>query len=157
MTAVERIIKKYANRRLYDTMDNKYISLDDIKKLVHAGESFKVIDAKSNEDLTRSILLQIIVEQEKNGEPILSTELLQQIIRFYGDAMQSFVGSYLEKSIETLTNQQQAFREQMEYMLKNTPHSVFTEMTEKNLALWQNMQESFIDAFKNPQNKKDDK
>lgn len=143
----ERIIKKYANRRLYDTAENRYIALDAVRLLVKNGSPFKIVDAQSGEDITRSILLQIIVEQEKNGNPILSTELLQQIIRFYGDTLQSLVGTYLEKSFETFTRQQQIFNDHMENILQNTPRSVFTEMTEKNLEMWQQMQKGFMQAF----------
>ena len=152
----ERIIKKYANRRLYDTSENKYIALDDIKQLVNQAIAFKVVEAKSDEDITRSILLQIIVEQEKNGDPILSTQLLEQIIRFYGDTLQSFVSKYLEKSFETFTNQQQTFHEQMDTLLKNTPQSIFTEITEKNLDLWQQMQNNFMQNYSNNPNKSND-
>ena len=96
-----RVIKKYPNRRLYDTAISQYVTLDDIRELVAGGSSFQVVDAKSKEDITRSILLQIIVEQEESGDPILSTDFLARVIRFYGDAMQGFMGSYLEKSLES--------------------------------------------------------
>ena len=94
-----RIIKKYPNRRLYDTEISKYITLDDVKQLVLDGVVFCVKDVKTEEDLTRSILLQIISEQEHNGEPLLSTESLTQLIRFYGNAYQNVFSSYLEKSL----------------------------------------------------------
>jgi len=94
-----RTIKKYPNRRLYDTADSRYITLEDIKRLVREGVEFRVMDARSEEDLTRNILLQVISDQEERGEPILSAELLQQIIRFYGDTMQGLITNYLENSL----------------------------------------------------------
>jgi polyhydroxyalkanoate synthesis repressor PhaR len=108
----QRVIKKYPNRRLYDTQTSSYITLADIKQLVMANEPFVVRDAKSNEDLTRSILLQIILEEEAGGTPMFSTSVLASIIRFYGHAMQGFMGGYLEKSIQTLQELQTRMAEQ---------------------------------------------
>jgi polyhydroxyalkanoate synthesis repressor PhaR len=102
-----RVLKKYPNRRLYDTQSSSYITLADVKQMVMDGESFVVRDAKSGEDLTRSILLQIILEEETGGVPIFSTQMLSQIIRFYGHAMQGMMGSYLEKNLQTFTDIQQ--------------------------------------------------
>ena len=102
-----RILKKYPNRRLYDTHASSYITLADVKKMVLAGQDFVVRDAKSGEDLTRSILLQIILEEETGGVPMFSSPMLAQIIRFYGHAMQGMMGSYLEKNIQTFTELQQ--------------------------------------------------
>jgi polyhydroxyalkanoate synthesis repressor PhaR len=96
-----RVIKKYPNRRLYDTASSSYVALADIKKLVMLNTSFRVLDAKSGEDLTRSILLQIILEHESEGAPILTEQVLVSIIRFYGHSMQGFMGSYLEKNVQT--------------------------------------------------------
>jgi len=93
----ERLIKKYPNRRLYDTQTSSYITLADVKQLVLANEQFKVVDAKTDEDLTRSILLQIILEEEANGTPMFSSAALSQIIRYYGHTMQGMMGAYLEK------------------------------------------------------------
>lgn len=98
--AALRLIKKYPNRRLYDTQTSTYITLADVKQLVLANENFQVVDAKSGEDLTRSILLQIILEEESGGMPMFSSNMLAQIIRFYGHAMQGIMGSYLEKNIQ---------------------------------------------------------
>src|SRR5690606_15765348 len=92
-----RLIKEYHNRRLYDTQTSTYITLVDVKQLVLDTENFRVVDAKSNEDLTRSILLQIILEEEAGGSPLFSAPMLAQIIRFYGHAMQGMMGAYLEK------------------------------------------------------------
>ena len=135
-----RIIKKYPNRRLYDTEISSYITIEDVRQLIVDGEEFEVLDAKSGEDLTRQVLLQIISEQEQDGQPILSTELLSQIIRFYGDSLQGFMGSYLERSMKTFLDQQQQFRQQMGSMLGQTPWSMMTELTERNMAMWQEFQ-----------------
>ncbi|MEY4420671.1 MAG: hypothetical protein RLZZ498_1267 [Pseudomonadota bacterium] len=97
----DRVIKKYPNRRLYDTSTSSYVALTDIKQLVMTQTPFRVLDAKSGEDLTRSILLQIILEHESDGTPILTEQVLANIIRFYGHSMQGYMGSYLEKNVQT--------------------------------------------------------
>src|SRR6476659_3179551 len=102
-----RVVKKYPNRRLYDTVESRYITLADIRRLVTEGIDFVVIDKKSQDDITRSILLQVIAEQEHVGEPLMSQDFLSQIIRSYGSAMQSVVGTYLEQSLRMLSGQQQ--------------------------------------------------
>lgn len=107
-----RILKKYPNRRLYDTRTSAYITLADVKKMVLEGESFEVRDAKSGDEITRSILLQIILEEETGGVPMFSTQALAQIIRFYGHAMQGLMGSWLEKNLQALTEMQSRFAEQ---------------------------------------------
>jgi polyhydroxyalkanoate synthesis repressor PhaR len=107
-----RLIKKYPNRRLYDTATSSYITLADVKKLVLEQIAFRVVDAKTNEDLTRSILLQIIMEEESAGAPMFSSDMLSQIIRFYGNAMQGMMGSYLEKNIHTFMEIQRRLQEQ---------------------------------------------
>ena len=98
-----RVLKKYPNRRLYDTVASSYITLADVKKMVMTGESFEVRDARSGDDLTRSILLQIILEEETGGVPMFSSQMLAQIIRFYGHTMQGMMGTYLEKNLQTFT------------------------------------------------------
>jgi len=107
-----RILKKYPNRRLYDTETSSYITLADVKKMVLTGQDFVVRDAKTSDDLTRSILLQIILEEETGGVPMFSTQMLAQIIRFYGHAMQGMMGSYLEKNLQTFTDIQTKLAEQ---------------------------------------------
>lgn len=107
-----RILKKYPNRRLYDTQVSSYITLTEVKAMVLAGQAFEVRDAKSGEDLTRSILLQIILEEESGGVPMFSSAMLAQIIRFYGHAMQGMMGSYLEKNLQTFTDIQGRLAEQ---------------------------------------------
>jgi polyhydroxyalkanoate synthesis repressor PhaR len=107
-----RLIKKYPNRRLYDTKTSSYITLADVKQMVQKQEEFQVVDAKSNDDLTRQILLQIILEEESAGMPMFSSDLLSQMIRSYGSAMQGFMGSYLEKNLEGFQQMQKALQEQ---------------------------------------------
>ena len=107
-----RLIKKYPNRRLYDTKTSSYITLADVKQMVLKNEEFQVLDAKTNEDLARQILLQIILEEESGGMPMFSSDLLSQMIRSYGSAMQGFMGSYLEKNLEGFQQMQKALQEQ---------------------------------------------
>jgi polyhydroxyalkanoate synthesis repressor PhaR len=109
---VPRILKKYPNRRLYDTRSSSYITLADVKQMVLAAEDFEVRDAKTGEDLTRSILLQIILEEESAGVPMFSASMLAQIIRFYGHAMQGVMGSLLEKNLQAFAELQGRFLEQ---------------------------------------------
>ncbi|KLJ02166.1 polyhydroxyalkanoate synthesis repressor PhaR [Luteimonas sp. FCS-9] len=139
-----RIIKKYPNRRLYDTEISSYITIEDVRQLIVDGENFEVRDAKSGEDLTRSVLLQIIADQESDGEPVLSTQLLSQIIRFYGDSMQGFMGSYLERSMQVFLDQQQQFRQQMGGLLGQTPWAMMNQLTERNLEMWKEFQKTMI-------------
>lgn len=110
--AEERLIKKYPNRRLYDTQTSAYITLCDVKELVLGHEIFRVVDAKTGEDLTRAILLQIILDEETGGMPLFTSELLSQMIRFYGNAMQGMLGKYLENNIRAFTDFQQKMQEQ---------------------------------------------
>ena len=107
-----RLIKKYPNRRLYDTKTSSYITLADVKQMVLKQEEFQVLDAKSGDDLTRAILLQIILEEESGSVPMFSADLLSQMIRSYGGAMQGFMGSYLEKNVEAFQHMQKALQEQ---------------------------------------------
>ena len=107
-----RVIKKYPNRRLYDTDTSSYITLTEVKRLVMKNEAFVVRDAKTNDDLTRSMLLQIILEEEAGGAPMFTEAVLGNIIRFYGHAMQGFVGTYLEKNVQSFTDLQTTLTEQ---------------------------------------------
>jgi polyhydroxyalkanoate synthesis repressor PhaR len=121
----ERIIKKYPNRRLYDTDTSSYITLTEIKQLVMDGEAFVVRDAKTGDDLTRSILLQIILEEEAQGTPMFTAPVLANIIRFYGHTLQGFMGGYLEKNMQALMDMQSP-------MVKGVINtSVFTQMQEQ--------------------------
>jgi polyhydroxyalkanoate synthesis repressor PhaR len=145
-------IKKYANRRLYNTGASAYVTLEDLAEMVKQGEDFVVYDAKSGEDITRSVLGQIIFEQEgKTGQNLLPIRFLRQLIRFYGDSMQMFVPSYLEFSIERLTKDSQKFREQFEAAMSANPlagpsRQMFQSMEEqarKNMAMFREALEMF--------------
>lgn len=152
MTKSTRIIKKYPNRRLYDTEISSYITIDEVRQLVVDGEDFEVRDAKTGDDLTRTVLLQIISEHEERGQPLFSTKLLSQLIRFYGDSLQGFMGTYLERSMQAFVDHQTQFRGQMNNILGQTPWSVLSEMTERNLDLWKQMQSKLVGdaAIKTP-------
>lgn len=134
-----RIIKKYPNRRLYDTAISSYITLVDVRELVLKDVDFKVVDAKTKEDITRQILLQIISEEEEAGSPIFSSELLSQVIRSYGGKMQNMVSSYLEQSMDLFAEQQRAFHEQTRSMIDTNPLAVITQIAEQNLNMWKKM------------------
>jgi len=137
-----RVIKKYPNRRLYDTEISSYITIEDVRQLIVDGEEFEVVDAKSGADLTRQVLLQIISEHEQEGTPILSTQLLSQIIRFYGDSMQGFMGSYLDRSMQVFLEQQNQLRSQMGGLLEQTPWAMMNKLTERNMEVWQEFQQN---------------
>lgn len=142
----KRIIKKYPNRRLYDTVESKYITVDDVRKLVLKGIDFCVVDKKSGEDITRTILLQIILEQEEDGEPMFSSDALTRIIRFYGDAVQGLASSFLDRSLNMFAEQQDLFRTQLHDAVRKHPLTTLTELTQQNLQLWRKMQDDFFKA-----------
>lgn len=144
--AGKRVIKKYPNRRLYDTEVSKYITIDDVRRLVVEGVDFSVKDVKTDEDLTRSILLQIIAEQEHDGAPLFSTKTLTQLIRFYGNAYQSAFADYLQQSLDIFSAQQQEFQQRLQKTVTANPLTAMTEMTQRNLALWQQVQDNFFKA-----------
>ncbi len=148
--AGQRLIKKYPNRRLYDTQTSTYITLADVKQLVLANEEFQVVDAKSGDDLTRSILLQIILEEESGGMPMFSSNMLSQIIRFYGHAMQGIMGSYLEKNIQAFMEIQQRMAEQSKglYGSQFGPEA-WTQFMNVQTPMLQNMMNNYIDQSKN--------
>jgi polyhydroxyalkanoate synthesis repressor PhaR len=143
-----RVIKKYPNRRLYDTAISSYVTLEDVKRLVLDRTEFRVVDVRSNVDITRSILLQIISEQEEQGNPIFSTEVLAQIIRFYGDTLQGMMSNYLEKSLQVFVEQQHLVRDQLRNFMGKNPLAIMSELAERNLALWQAMNERIYKQHK---------
>ena len=147
--AEERLIRKYANRRLYDAQDSRHVTLDDLRRLVASGERIKVVDDKSGEDLTRTILLQIIASQEQFGTPVLSTQLLEAIIRFYGNPIQQMLTAYLEQSIGSLLRQQNLMQAEMAKALE-TPMAPLAEMARQNMDMWARMQASMLSAFTPP-------
>ena len=131
-------IKKYANRRLYNTGTSTYVTLEDLAAMVKQGEDFLVYDAKTGDDITRSVLAQIIFEQEnKAGQNLLPTTFLRQLIRFYGDSMQMVVPKYLEQSIDTLTREQEKFRKQIADTFTGTPFAPLEEQVRRNMELFQ--------------------
>ncbi|MGA8708432.1 MAG: polyhydroxyalkanoate synthesis repressor PhaR [Steroidobacteraceae bacterium] len=142
----ERLIRKYANRRLYDTVGSRHVTLEDLRQLIVAGQRIKVVDDKSGDDLTRAVLLQIIAEQEQFGAPVLNTELLEMIIRFYGRPMQAMLSSYLEQAFTALLRQQDTIQSEMAKVLQ-APLAPFAELARKNLELWQQMQTATQDAM----------
>lgn len=146
MAQTKRTIKKYPNRRLYDTEISSYITLEEVRQLVLDNEDFEVRDAKSGADLTRSVLLQIISEHEDKGQPMLSPQLLSQIIRFYGNSLQGFMGPYLERSLQVFLDQQTQFRSQLNSLMGQTPWNTLNDLTERNLASFQEMQRGLMDT-----------
>ena len=153
----QRVIKKYPNRRLYDTDTSTYITLADVKQLVMDAESFVVRDAKTNEDLTRSILLQIILEEEAGGAPMFSEAALANIIRFYGHAMQGFMGSYLERNVQAFTDIQKQLADQTntftpemwtQFMnMQNPLAGGVGSYAEQSRAMFEKMQQQMLGAF----------
>jgi polyhydroxyalkanoate synthesis repressor PhaR len=131
-------IKKYANRRLYNTGTSTYVTLEDLAAMVKDGEDFLVYDAKTGDDITRSVLAQIIFEQEnKAGQNLLPTTFLRQLIRFYGDSMQMVVPKYLEQSIDMLTREQEKFRKQMSSTFSMTPFAPLEEHVRRNMEMFE--------------------
>jgi polyhydroxyalkanoate synthesis repressor PhaR len=140
-----RILKKYPNRRLYDTHASSYITLADVKQMVLANEPFEVRDAKSGEDLTRSILLQIILEEETGGMPMFSTQMLAQIIRFYGDAMQGMMGNVLEKNLQTFVELQSRLAENAKQL---TPE-LWAQFLQGQAPAMQGLMASYLEQSRN--------
>ena len=146
----ERLIKKYANRRLYDASQSRHITLDDVRTMIVAGERIKVIEDKTNEDITRLIFLQVIADQEQFGRPILSTPLLESLIRFYGNSLQSHLSAYLEQSVETFIRQQEVVQAQLARMMGGAPAASMSDLARQNMELWTRMQETLFAAFAPP-------
>ena len=148
-----RLIKKYPNHRLYDTQTSTYITLADVKQLVLSGEAFTVVDAKSSEDLTRSILLQIILDEESGGAPMFSAPMLSQVIRFYGNAMQGMMGDYLEKNIQAFTEIQSSLQEQSRKLVDNKgtfpSADAWSQFLQGQAPMMQNLMSNYIEQSKN--------
>ena len=142
-----RIIKKYPNRRLYDTEESRYITLADVRRLVTDKVNFVVIDKKSGQDITRTILLQVISEQEQTGEPIMSRDFLSHVIRSYGGAMQGLVGGSLAQSLKLFMSQQQQLRDRVRDMVGVDPVGVVAGIAQKNFQRWKNIQEEIFRTF----------
>ena len=146
----QRVLKKYPNRRLYDTETSSYITLADVKRMVLAAQDFVVRDAKTGEDLTRSILLQIILEEETGGVPMFSAPALAQIIRFYGHAMQGMMGSYLENNLKAFADVQARFAEQAKGLVdpKVVSPELWTQFLAGQAPVVQNMMGSYLEQSK---------
>jgi polyhydroxyalkanoate synthesis repressor PhaR len=147
--ATTRIIKKYANRRLYDATGSRHVTLEDIRKMIVSGDKVQVVDDKSGEDLTRAVMLQVISEQEQFGSPVLSTPLLEAIIRFYGNPVQDMLTRYMEQSVGAMVRQQQTMRAEMAKVLEG-PMAPMAEFARQNLEQWSKLQASMLSAFVPP-------
>lgn len=141
-----RVIKKYPNRRLYDTEISRYITLEEVRQLVLQNVPFKVEDKRTHEDITRSILLQVIADQEEGGDPIFTSELLTFIIRFYGDPMQPSISRYLELSLQLFTQQHMNFGELLKQRLGQVQQPLHTlkEIAERQVPIWRQVRKEFL-------------
>ncbi len=151
MASATRLIKKYPNRRLYDTQTSTYITLADVKQLVLEQAEFQVVDAKTGEDLSRQILLQIILEEEQGGMPIFTPPVLAQIIRSYGNAMQGMMGSYLEKNVQAFIDIQKKLQEQSLafYSTNKIGPEMWTQYVNMQAPMIQSMMSNYIEQSKN--------
>ena len=151
MAQAVRLIKKYPNRRLYDTQTSTYITLADVKVLVLEQEEFQVVDAKSNDDLTRQILLQIILEEESGGMPMFTSPMLSHMIRFYGNAMQGLMGTYLEKNIQAFIEIQEKMKEQSKHLYdgKGFGPELWAQFLAGQAPMMQTMMSNYMEQSKN--------
>lgn len=149
-----RVIKKYANRRLYDTEDSKYVTLKDIKNIIALGHDVKITDDTNGEDITRGLLLQIVSEQELGGRPILSKAVLKQLIRFYGHPMQDIMSGFLAKSVNQFMSQLENMQVQMENLMEASPFANLQEFTAKNMQAMADMQRQFFSPMMSTNTKK---
>lgn len=141
-----RDFKKYPNRRLYDIEESRYVTVEDLRKIVLGGESISVVDSKTNKDLTRIVLLQIISEQEGEGhEPILTNRVLEQLVRFYGDPVQGVVSRYIEQSIMTFLEHQEQYRLRLNEFSTAEPLNLMRKALEQNMEFWNKLASSTID------------
>jgi polyhydroxyalkanoate synthesis repressor PhaR len=146
----KRIIKKYANRRLYDTEESRYVTLKDIKNIIALGTDVSIIDDTNGIDITRALLLQIVSEQELGGTPLLNEAVLNQLIRFYGHPMQDMMSGFIANSIKTFITQQEAMQEQMQQFIEASPFGSFQEMATKNMQAMADIQKQFYKANNSP-------
>lgn len=140
----KRIIKKYPNRRLYDTAISKYVTLNDVRSLILEGQEIQVVDAVTEEDITRQILMQIINEQESGKQPLFSTELLARLIRMYGGVVPGVFSRFMEQSLEVFMQHQADYQKRMQRMFGDEAVRTFSRMAEENLQAWQEVQENFL-------------
>jgi len=144
---MRRIIKKYANRRLYDTHESRYITLEELKNLIVSGQDIQIVDAKTNKDISREVLLQLVSEQESAGTPILNESILTSMIQFYGHPMQKMASQYLELALEQLQTQRSQLSEQMQKVMQS-PTDLVKDITRQNLEWMNTLQETFLGAMK---------
>lgn len=144
------LVKKYANRRLYDTQASRHVTLDGIRDLIVSGKDVRIIDDASGEDLTRGLLLQIIADQEQAGRPMLDAELLTRLIRLYGNPMQDLLGEFLLKSFDSFMTQQSRLQDQMRAAMAATPLATLQEMASSQMQAWQNMQRALLGGASPP-------
>ncbi len=144
-----RIIKKYANRRLYDTRESRYITLEELKDMIVSGNLIQVVDAKSKKDISREVLLQLVAEQESVGTPILNEAILTSLIRFYDHPLQKLASQYLEHSLEQLQNQRRQLSEQMQNIMQS-PVDLVKDMTRQNIDWMNTLQQTFLGAMRSP-------
>ena len=140
------LIKKYANRRLYDAAEKRFLNLEDLRQLIRAGHQLKVEEADGR-DITRQILLQVIAECEDEGQPLLSTETLHAMARFYGDVMQSVFGRYLDESVKTFLQQQAGWRETVEAAIEKGPLAIFDRLAKDQVDFWKSAQRTAMDGL----------
>lgn len=151
-----RIIKKYPNRRIYDTADSKYITLGDVRNMVVEGVDFQVIDTQSKKDITRSILLQIIIEQESDTDPLFSTDNLQNFIRYYGESQRQGFSDFINQSMTFFQQQQDQFQNSMSEIMEQNPVKVWSDISKRNMEMWQNMQGAWFGGSDNKNSGKKD-
>ena len=145
-----RVIRKYPNRRLYDTVESRYVTLADIRRLVVERIDFVVLDRKSQQDITRTILLQVIAEQEGAGESLMSRDFLSQVIRSYGSGLQDFVGRYLDESIQLFAREQRDLRDRFKNVVGIDPLETVTSVAQKNYQRWKALQEEVFSRLPGP-------
>ena len=142
-----RIIKKYPNRRVYDTTQSKYIKIDDLRQMIIDGVDFQVIDSQSKGDVTRSVVLQIILEQESETNPLFTTENLKNFIRYSTPQQHQFFSDYLSQSLNFFNQQQEQFSSNLNDMMSKNPVDAFNDFNKKNMEMWGEMQKSFFEQF----------
>jgi polyhydroxyalkanoate synthesis repressor PhaR len=145
-----RVIRKYPNRRLYDTVESRYVTLADIRRLVVERVDFIVLDRKSQQDITRSILLQVIAEQEGGGESLMSRDFLSQVIRSYGNGLQDFVGRYLDESIQLFAKEQRELRDRFKNVVGVDPLETVTQVAQRNYQRFKTLQEEVFSRIPRP-------
>jgi polyhydroxyalkanoate synthesis repressor PhaR len=148
--ASARVIRKYPNRRLYDTAESRYVTLADIRRLVIEGVDFVVLDRKTQQDITRSILLQVIAEQEGGGESLMSRDFLSQVIRSYGSGLQEFVGRYLDESLHLFAREQRELRDRFKSVIGIDPVETVTAVAQRNYQRWRALQEEVFGRLTRP-------